>query len=75
MEHSRIYCFGIGEDATIYLSSGDLMTRNTEKRVELTFPIEKPILKKQLMNILDTMLNDNVKARKINDKGEYEQSY
>jgi polyphosphate kinase len=54
------------------LSSGDLMTRNTEKRVELTFPIEKPILKKQIMNIIDTMLNDNVKARKINDKGEYE---
>jgi len=72
LEHSRIYCFGIGEDATIYLSSGDLMTRNTEKRVELAFPIEKPILKKQLMNIMDTMLNDNVKARKINDKGEYE---
>ena len=72
LEHSRIYCFGIGEDATIYLSSGDLMTRNTEKRVELAFPIEKPILKKQLMNILNIMLNDNVKARKINDKGEYE---
>ena len=48
------------------------MTRNTEKRVELTFPIEKPILKKQLMNILNIMLNDNVKARKINDRGEYE---
>lgn len=72
LEHSRIYCFGIGEDASIYLSSGDLMTRNTEKRVELAFPIEKPILKKQLMNILNIMLNDNVKARKINEKGEYE---
>ena len=72
LEHSRIYCFGIGEDASIYLSSGDLMTRNTEKRVELSFPIEKPILKKQLMKIIDTMLNDNVKARKINDKGEFE---
>jgi len=72
LEHSRIYCFGIGEDVSIYLSSGDLMTRNTEKRVEVTFPIEKPVLKKKIMHILNIMLNDNVKARKINDKGEYE---
>ncbi len=48
------------------------MTRNTEKRVEVTFPIEKPVLKKKIMHILNIMLNDNVKARKINDKGEYE---
>ena len=72
LEHSRIYCFGIEEDLSIYLSSGDLMTRNTEKRVEVTFPIEKPVLKKKIMHILNIMLNDNVKARKINDKGEYE---
>ena len=72
LEHSRIYCFGIGEDVSIYLSSGDLMTRNTEKRVEVTFPIEKPVLKKKIMHILNIMLNDNVKARKIGDKGEYE---
>ena len=72
LEHSRIYCFGIGENVSIYLSSGDLMTRNTEKRVEVTFPIEKLVLKKKIMHILDIMLNDNVKARKINDKGEYE---
>ena len=38
LEHSRIYCFGTGEDISIYLSSGDLMTRNTEKRVEITVP-------------------------------------
>ena len=72
LEHSRIYCFGIEEDLSIYLSSGDLMTRNTEKRVEVTFPIEKPVLKKKIMHILNIMLNDNVKARKIGDKGEYE---
>ena len=47
LEHSRIYCFGTGEDASIYLSSGDLMTRNTEKRVELAFPIEKPDFKEK----------------------------
>ncbi len=48
------------------------MTRNTEKRVEIAFPVENSVLKKKIIHILDIMLNDNVKARKINDKGEYE---
>jgi len=72
LEHARIYCFGTGDDASVYLSSGDLMTRNTEKRVEIAFPVENSVLKKKVIHILDIMLNDNVKARKINDKGEYE---
>lgn len=72
LEHARIYCFGTGEDVSIYLSSGDLMTRNTEKRVEIAFPIENPILQEKIIHILNIMLNDNVKARKINDRGEYE---
>jgi polyphosphate kinase len=72
LEHSRIYCFGTGEEASIYMSSGDLMTRNTEKRVEVASPIENPMLKKKILSMLNIMLNDNVKARKINDKGDYE---
>ena len=35
LEHSRIYCFGEGEDMTIYIASGDFLTRNTERRVEV----------------------------------------
>jgi polyphosphate kinase len=72
LEHSRIYCFGTGDDLEIYLSSADLMTRNTEKRVEIAFPIEKSVLKKRIMSILNIMLNDNLKARRINEKGDYE---
>lgn len=30
LEHSRIYCFGEGEDMTIYIASGDFLTRNTD---------------------------------------------
>ncbi|MEW6011379.1 MAG: polyphosphate kinase 1 [Euryarchaeota archaeon] len=75
LEHSRIYCFGTGEDTSIYLSSADLMVRNTEKRVEVAFPIENPILKKMIMHLLELQLQDNVKARKINAKGDYEKIY
>lgn len=74
LEHARIYCFGTGEDVSIYLSSGDLMTRNTEKRVEIAFPIENSVLQEKIIHILNIMLNDNVKARKINDSGEYEKA-
>jgi len=30
------------------------------------------MLKKKILSMLNIMLNDNVKARKINDKGDYE---
>ena len=35
LEHTRIYRFGRGEDAALYISSADFMTRNTERRVEV----------------------------------------
>jgi len=72
LEHTRIYCFGTGNNTSIYLSSADLMTRNTEKRVEIAFPIKNQMLQLKIKHMLDIMFNDNVKARKINDKGKYE---
>jgi polyphosphate kinase len=72
LEHHRIYCFGIGEGSHIYLSSGDLMTRNTEKRVEIAFPVDDPVLKDEIRSMMEVMLSDNVKARKINTEGDYE---
>ena len=42
LEHSRIYVFGRGENEKMYISSADLMTRNTERRVEIACPIDSP---------------------------------
>ncbi|MDD3049032.1 MAG: polyphosphate kinase 1 [Bacilli bacterium] len=72
LEHSRIYCFGSDHYASIYISSADLMTRNTEKRVEIACPIEDNRSKKQILHILHVLLNDNVKARKLNSLANYE---
>ncbi len=41
LEHSRVYAFGSGENCEIYISSADMMNRNTEKRVEIAVPIKE----------------------------------
>ena len=66
LEHARIYIFGVGEEADMYLSSADLMSRNIEHRVEVGFPILDKLVKKEIQDILDIQLADNVKARIIN---------
>ena len=72
LEHSRAYRFGDGEDCKLYLSSADWMTRNTEHRVEIAFPVLDETIKREILKMLDVMLLDNVKARKILPNGGYE---
>lgn len=71
LEHSRIYCFGNGD--AIYISSADFMTRNTNKRVEIATPVKDSQIKKKIVHILEVLLSDNVKARVLNESGEYTQ--
>lgn len=71
LEHSRIYLFGKDGDERIYISSADLMTRNTVKRVEIATPIENEEFKKRISHILALMLADNVKARILSENGDY----
>ena len=71
LEHSRIYYFyGDGEEL-MFLSSADLMKRNLDRRVELLFPIEDPIAREKVMNILNLALQDTAKARVLNSDGTY----
>lgn len=71
LEHSRVYSFGKGEDRVMYISSADLMTRNTDKRVEIATPVLDKRIAERIDAILRTMLADNVKARKLCPDGEY----
>lgn len=69
LEHSRIYVFGSKEERKIYISSGDMMTRNTEHRVEISCPITSEENKNKIEHILEVIMKDNVKARMLqNDK-------
>ncbi len=62
LEHSRIYCFGEGEDMTIYIASGDFLTRNTERRVEVGVRVDDREIAKKLRGILDLQLRDTTPA-------------
>lgn len=72
LEHSRIYVFGRGKNEKMYISSADLMTRNTERRVEIACPIDSPAVRARLHDILFAMQHDTVKARVLQPDGSYQ---
>ncbi len=72
LEHARIYCFGNGGAPEILLGSADLMPRNLDRRVELLFPVEDPVLKAAVQTILRIHLQDNQQARRLLANGCYE---
>ena len=65
LEHHRIYQFGRGTGAEVYISSADFMTRNLRKRVEVACPILDPEIKKRILDFMDTMFKDDVKRREL----------
>jgi len=68
LEHTRIMIFGNKGNEKVYLTSGDLMTRNMERRVEIACPILDSELKQELRDIFDIQWKDNVKARILDSK-------
>ncbi len=71
LEHSRIYCFGSGDDRVMYISSADLMTRNTKRRVEIATPVLDKDIEAEIYGMLRTMLQDNVNAMELLPSGKY----
>ena len=71
LEHARIYIFGRGERAKVYIASADYMTRNTLRRVEVASPIYDADLRARILDMFDTMLRDNVQAREMESNGQY----
>lgn len=72
LEHSRIYVFGRGKNEKMYISSADLMTRNTERRVEIACPVDSPAVRARLHDILFAMQHDTVKVRVLQPDGSYQ---
>ncbi len=71
LEHSRIYIFGRGERAKVYIASADFMTRNTLRRVEVASPVMDVDIRARILAMFDTMLRDNMQAREMDAQGQY----
>lgn len=73
LEHSRIFCFGSGLQMEVFISSADLMTRNTEHRVEVACPIYDLGLKARIATMFEYLIADNTKAWEQSSDGNYQQ--
>lgn len=71
LEHTRVYIFGKGRNESMYISSADFMTRNTERRVEVAVRIIDPLIKRDIRTSMSMVLKDNRKIREILSDGEY----
>lgn len=72
LEHTRAFYFHNGGREELFLGSADLMTRNLDRRVECLFPVEDPMIKQRILNvILPVHLKDNAQSSTLTPDGEY----
>ncbi|HZD11460.1 MAG TPA: polyphosphate kinase 1 [Candidatus Binatia bacterium] len=73
LEHGRIYYFRNGGEPLLYVGSADLMPRNIDRRVEILFPVQDPLLRQEIIeNILNVQLRDDAKGYWLQKDGTYE---
>jgi polyphosphate kinase len=72
LEHSRIFYFYNNRAENVYLSSADWMYRNFFRRVEVSFPLLDPKVKKRVIREgLQPYLKDNINAWLMTSEGRY----
>jgi polyphosphate kinase len=72
LEHSRVFIFEAGEEASYYLGSADLMPRNLDHRIEAVVPIEDERARQELKRAFDTMISSNVHAWELKSDGNWQ---
>jgi polyphosphate kinase len=72
LEHARIYYFHNSGNDEVFLGSADLMPRNLDRRVEVLFPVENPVIRDAIRSkILPAQLHDTVKLRYMQPDATY----
>ena len=61
----------MGEEAKLYIGSADIMTRNTQRRVEIACPVLDPEIRRRIYHDIQLFCADNVKARVLEPDGTY----
>ena len=69
LEHARVYHFSNDGEPETLLSSGDLMQRNLDHRVEVAFPLADPAIAAQVLEMLELQLHDSTKGRVLGPDG------
>ncbi len=72
LEHGRAFHFVNGGKDEVYISSADWMPRNFHRRVETLIPIEDPVLRARLIEMLQIQCADNAKTWLLQPDGKYE---
>ncbi|MEP7231695.1 MAG: polyphosphate kinase 1 [Ginsengibacter sp.] len=68
LEHARVFIFNNDGKERTFISSADWMVRNLDHRVEAGCPIFDKEIQQELKDILQIQLNDNVKARILDNQ-------
>lgn len=68
LEHARVWVFHNKGNQKVFISSADWMIRNIDHRVEASCPVFDEEIKKEIIDILNIQLNDNVKARWLDNQ-------
>ena len=71
LEHSRIFVFGEGEGQRIYVGSGDLLNRNTQRRVEAFIECVTDDTRADVLRIMDSLREDRERCWDMYHDGTY----
>lgn len=68
LEHGRVFIFQNNNDPQLYLGSADWMNRNIYRRIEVCFPVYNPVIKTEIMELINLQLKDNIQAVQLNSE-------
>ncbi len=72
LEHGRAFHFANGGKDEVYISSADWMPRNFHRRVETMIPLEDPLIRARLIEMLQIQCADTAKSWLLKPDGKYE---
>src|SRR5690349_15553108 len=71
LEHSRVFRFGVGDDAEYWIGSADLMHRNLDRRVEALVRVTLPSAQEDLRNVLELSMSEGTEGWDLDGDGNW----
>lgn len=68
LEHARVFIFNNSGKPLVFISSADWMIRNLDHRIEVACPIFDEEIQKELIDIMNIQLAENVKGRILDNE-------